>query len=251
MIVYPRKNIFILLSTTLFFYGCSTTLTAPKVNYSSYKINTTPFIDSSYTLMLKPYRDSLNKTMNEVIGFSTNGLTKKQPESGLGNFMVDAIKIMAEKKLKSKIDAAFVNFGGIRTYIPRGDVTVGKIFELMPFDNIIVVQTLSGNQLISFLNIACEKGGWPVSYGLTYSIKDKKLSEVLINNKPIDLNASYIIANSDYIANGGDNCEVLKAIPKQSLNYLIRDALLDYTKLLTAEGKPINANIENRVTYAK
>lgn len=250
MTAYKKILFYNLFYFILFFSACSTII-PPQVNYSSYKVNTTAFADSSYNLMLKPYRDSLNKSMNEIIGFSTNGLSKRQPESGLGNFMVDAIKTMAEKKMNKKIDAAFVNFGGIRTYIPRGDVTMGKIFELMPFDNVIVVQNLTGNQLITFLNLACEKGGWPVSEGLTYTIKDKKLGDVLINNKPLEQNATYVIANSDYIANGGDNCEVLKAIPQQNLNYLIRDALIDYTKLLTAEGKPINANIENRVTYAK
>jgi len=250
MTSYKQKTLVNLLLFIAFFSAC-TTSPPPQVNYSTYKVNTTANLDSSYNVMLKPYRDSLNKSMNEVIGFSTNGLTKKQPESVLGNFMTDAIKVMAEKKFNKKIDAAFLNFGGIRSYIPKGEVTVGKIFELMPFDNVVVIQNLKGSELIVFLNRVCEKGGWPVSEGLTYSIKDKKLGEVFINNKPLEPNTTYSIANSDYIANGGDNCEMLKTIPKQNLNYLMRDALLEYTKLLTAEGKPINAKIENRVVYAK
>ena len=247
---FKQKKLVILITFITLFSYCTTT-PLPLVNYTSYKITTTANADSSYILMLRPYKDSLDKTMNEVIGFSTNGLTKKQPESVLGNFMTDAIKTMTEKKFNTKIDAAFLNFGGIRSYIPKGEVTIGKIFELMPFDNVVVVQVLKGSELISFLNRVCEKGGWPVSEGLTYSIKDKKLGEVFINNKPLEPTAIYKIANSDYIANGGDNCEMLKLIPKQNLNYLMRDALLEYTKLLTAAGKPINATIENRVVYAK
>ena len=158
---------------------------------------------------------------------------------------------MAEKKFNKKINAAFINFGGIRSYIPKGDITVGKIFELMPFDNLVVLQDLTGLQLKLFLARVCEKGGWPVSIGLTYSIKDKKLGDALIDDKPIDDTAIYTIANSDYIANGGDNCDMLKTIAKQNINYLMRDALIEYVKLQTAESKPINAKIENRVVYAK
>lgn len=229
--------------------GCKT---APlRATYKSYKINTQPSDDNAYARMLSVYKDSLNKSMNEVIGFSINGLTKKQPEGVLGNFMTDAFKVMAEKKYNKKITAAFVNFGGIRSYLPKGDITVGKIFELMPFDNMIVLQDMTGKQLKDFLNKACEKGGWPVSAGLTYSLKDKKLADVLVDGKPVEETAVYTIANSDYIANGGDNCDMLKSIPKQNINYLMRDALLEYIKLLTQENKTVDAKTENRVVYAK
>ena len=234
---------------TIAFYSCTTK--PPQVNYSTYKIDTQTNVDSSFSKMLLPYRDSMNTAMNTVIGFAVDGLTKKQPESVLGNFMTDAIKTMAEKKFGKKINAAFVNYGGIRSYVPKGDITVGKIFELMPFDNIIVLQELKGFQLKEFLNKVCEKGGWPVSKGLTYSMKDKKLVDVFVDEKPVEDNTVYIIANSDYIANGGDDCAMLKNIPKQTVYYLMRDALLDYTKLQTQEGKPITAKIENRVVYAK
>ncbi len=245
-----KKSKFVLLFTTLFLaIGCS--IKPPQVNYSNYKIDTQSNIDSTYIKLLMPYKDSLDKSMNEVIGFSVYGLFKKQPESTVGNFMTDAIKLMAEKKYNKKVDAAFVNFGGIRSYIPKGDITVGKIFELMPFDNLVVLQELSGIKLKAFINRVCEKGGWPVSQGLTYVIKDKTAIEILINGIPINDNTVYTIANSDYIANGGDNCDMLKNIPKQNINYLMRDALIEYTRLKTAEGKPIDAKLENRVIYGK
>lgn len=222
-----------------------------KVSYDSYKISNNNTESSKINDLLKPYKDSLSSIMNEVIGFSINGLTKKQPESVLGNFMTDAFKKMVEEKFKKNIDAAFVNFGGIRSYIPKGDVTIGKMFELMPFENTIVLQKLTGSQLKLFLNKVCEKGGWPVSVGLTYSIKDKKLFEVFVNEKKVVDDEIYTIANSDYIAGGGDNCDMLKALPKENLNYLMREALIDYTKKLTKENKTVDAKTENRVVYAK
>ena len=220
------------------------------VSYSGYKIGNTATKDTALTILIAPYKDSINKSMNITLGFSTNGLTKKQPESGLGNFMTDAMKTMAEKKFNTHIDAAFVNYGGIRSYLPKGDITVGKIFELMPFDNLIVLQAVKGDSLLSFLNAIAEKNGWPVS-GITFSIKDKKATSILVDGKPLDTNATYTIANSDYIANGGDNTTMLKIFSQKNIGYLLRDALIAYTQLLTDKGQSIDVKTEKRIVYAR
>ena len=77
--------------------------------------------------------------------------------------MTNAMKIMAEKKFETHVDAAFINYGGIRSYLPKGDITIGRIFELMPFDNLIVLQEIKGDTLLSFLNFIAERNGWPIS----------------------------------------------------------------------------------------
>ncbi len=187
--------------------------------------------------------------MNAVIGFSVYGLSKKQPESNIGNFMSNAMLAMATEKFKTKVDAAFVNYGGIRSYVPKGDITPGKIYELMPFDNMIVLQKISGATLQEFLNHIASRNGWPVA-GISFGIKEKQAVNVLINNQPLNLNATYTIANSDYVANGGDNCEMLKKIPQQNINLIFREALIDYVKQQTALGNSIDAKTENRIVYA-
>jgi len=219
------------------------------INYKDYKIENNRKTDSVFVQFLAPYADSIHHSMQMVIGFSLNGMTKKQPESNLGNFMADCMKQMAERKFNKKIDAAFVNYGGIRNYIPKGDVTIGAMFELMPFDNLIVLQEISGKILQQFLNKTAEKGGWPLS-GITMGIKDKKAVNVLVNNKPLDESATYIIANSDYIANGGDDCMMLKGIKTESLGYIFRDALIEYAMLFTQQSKSIDVKTENRIVFA-
>lgn len=243
-----RFKIILLASLTIFV----STAIAQKlaVSYTSYKIGNTVTKDTALTILIAPYKDSINKSMNITLGFSTKGLTKKQPESGLGNFMTDAMKTMAEKKFNNHIDAAFVNYGGIRSYLPKGDITVGKIFELMPFDNLIVLQAVKGDSLLSFLNAIAEKNGWPVS-GITFSIKDKKATNILVDGKPLDTNATYTIANSDYIANGGDNTTMLKIFSQKNIGYLLRDALIAYTQLLTDKGQSIDVKPEKRIVYAR
>jgi 2',3'-cyclic-nucleotide 2'-phosphodiesterase (5'-nucleotidase family) len=80
-------------------------------------------------------------------------------------------------------------------------------------------------------------------------IKDKKPEQILIDGKPIDDDATYTVANSDYIANGGDDCDMLRDVPQINKGYLLRDALIAFTKQITQQGKPIDWKIEGRVTY--
>jgi 2',3'-cyclic-nucleotide 2'-phosphodiesterase (5'-nucleotidase family) len=232
----------------VFAASCSTTQQPTSILYKDYRIDTKETkVDSSLVKMLQPYTISLNASMDKVIGFTNNTLSAKQPESGLGNLMADCMKTMAEKKFNRKIDAGFMNQFGIRTSIPKGNITVGKIFELMPFDNLIVLQEIKGTVLKQFLERIASYGGWPVSAGVKMSIRDKKLVDVTINGKQLDENSTYVIANSDYVAGGGDNCEMLRNIPQISKGYLYRDALLEFVGNFTQQGKPIDYTIENRV----
>jgi len=218
------------------------------VSYSGYPIDGNIKKDSTINAFLAKYRDSVSKTMNNVIGFSVSGMSKHQPESGLGNFMTDALKTIGEKIFQQKVDAAFVNYGGVRSYIPKGNITVGSIFEIMPFDNLMVLQKVRGDSLISFLNHIAERNGWPLS-GITMGIKEKKAVNIMVGDRSIVADSIYTIANSDYIANGGDNTNMLKVFPKINKGILIRDVLIDYVKMLTEKGNSIDVKTEKRIEY--
>lgn len=225
----------------------SSTPATVNLNYNDYRITKEQKVDSSFISFLKPYSDSVNNSMNKVIGFATVAMYKKQPESIEGNFMADAMLTMAREKFNRRVDASFINYGGIRSHIPKGDVTMGNIFEIMPFDNLIVLQELKGSVVKEFLDLVASREGWPCA-GITYQIQNKKAINILIDGKPIDDNAVYVIANNDYVANGGDDAFMLKVIKPINIGYLFRDALIEYTIRLTKQGKPINGSLTNRVT---
>jgi len=227
-------------------YSFSQTAT---IDFQDYQIDNQSKVDSNVLLMLNPYKNSIQHSLSAVIGFSIKGLTKRQPESALGNFMADAMKAMAEKKFNKKIDIAFVNYGGIRSYLPKGDITTGMIYELMPFDNLIVLQEMKGEVLQKFLDKMAARDGWPVS-GLQMGIKDKKAVHIVIGNQPFSKTTTYLVANSDYIANGGDDCDMLRSIKQININYLFREALIEYVLSMTKQGKSIDTATENRIVYA-
>jgi 2',3'-cyclic-nucleotide 2'-phosphodiesterase (5'-nucleotidase family) len=120
----------------------------------------------------------------------------------------------------------------------------------MPFDNLLILQKMSGVQLQQLLDLTALRGGWPLA-GITMEIKDKKAVNIKVGGQPLDMTATYTIANSDFVANGGDDASFLRAIPQITNGYLMRDALLDYIKKLKADGKNISARVENRVKYAQ
>jgi 2',3'-cyclic-nucleotide 2'-phosphodiesterase (5'-nucleotidase family) len=222
---------------------------ASAVEYKNYPVLRQDITDSSLLKLLKPYSDSVNKIMGKVIGFATMPLYEKQPESALGNFMADAMKLMAEKKFGRSIDAAVINSGGIRSSIPKGDITIKNAYEVMPFDNLIVLQELKGSVLRKFLDHSANKGGWGVS-GIKMQIRDHRADSVFLNGKLLDDNATYVIALTDYVAGGGDYSEMLKNIPVINIGYLYRDAIIEYIQGFTTQGKPVSATIENRVINA-
>ena len=239
------------LCTIVCFLSCKTIYQPQSVTYAAYRLNQANKQDSNLIILLQPYADSVNKSMNTIIAVAGSELEKKQPEGTLGNVMVDAMLAKAKEVYKLPVQAAFINYGGIRlTSVPAGNITRGKVFELAPFDNDIVIQKLNGKVLQEFLNHISGRGGWPAA-GITWQIKNKIAVNVLVNGQPIGETTEYNIAMVDYVANGGDDCTMLRGIPQQSAGLVLRDALIAYFIDQTREGKKIAAKIENRVTNAE
>jgi 2',3'-cyclic-nucleotide 2'-phosphodiesterase (5'-nucleotidase family) len=230
------------------FFSCKTVYLPQKATYYDYSISSQKKQDEAVLSILKPYSDSINKTMNLVIAEAATTLEKKQPNGDLGIVLVDAVKEMATIKYNTKVDAAFMNNGGIRIpTVPKGNITVGKVYEIMPFDNLVVLQKVNGKIFKEFLNLIAKRGGWPVS-GITFTITNGIANNVLVDGVALDDNKIYTIANSDYIANGGDDCEMLKHIPQQNQNILMRDLFIDYFKQQTKRGIKIAASTDsNRI----
>ena len=204
--------------------------------------------DSGFVKMLAPYKEKMDLQMDVVIGHADTMLTKMQPECTLGNFLADA-QLLAAKKIEKDVVAAVANYGGIRIpYITAGPITLGKIYELMPFDNMLVIAEIPGDVMKHFCDHIARAKGWPVS-NIKFDIVGKEARRIYINNKPLDEHATYKIAVNDYMATGGDNCDFLVPLKKETTNIFVRDALIEYVKDLEKENKPLHPKLENRLQY--
>ncbi|MDB5251922.1 MAG: hypothetical protein JWP27_1091 [Flaviaesturariibacter sp.] len=239
-----------LFAAGLFLSSCRSAQVPTGAAYHDYRVTDSVGRDTVLSALLAPYRDSVNRSMNDIVGYLDAPLEKKSPQGSLGDFMADALFYMAKEKFGLQPDVAVVNSGGIRlTQVPAGAITRGRIFELMPFDNLVVVQRVKGDVLEQFLNLAASGGGWPLA-GVKMGIRDKKAVDIMIGGQPLDRQKTYLLVNSDYVASGGDNAAMLKAIPQQNIGYLMRDALLDYIRAQQAAGHHISIPTETRV-YAQ
>jgi 2',3'-cyclic-nucleotide 2'-phosphodiesterase (5'-nucleotidase family) len=203
--------------------------------------------DKNYEAYLLPTKQKIDAEMNEVIGQATESMRARKPESLLSNFSADVYRQAASDYLKEKVDLSVVNLGGLRTEVPAGNITVRKVFELMPFENELVILWLKGDKLSDLLNGFASIGGQGVS-GLHMEISNGKAVNVTINGKPLDTNKLYTIATNDYLAVGNDNMLPL-AMNEKRLNtgLKIRNVLMDYIKSETKKGNKIQSKLDGRI----
>ncbi len=223
---------------------------AQQVQSTYYSMDSLRTGDPTIEALIAPYRSQLEEKMNVVIGSSTVEMLKAQPESTLGNFTADAILGSARSKHEGKIDFAMSNYGGLRIpVLAAGDITVGNMYELMPFDNMLVLVELTGTEVRQLMDHSIAKGGWPVSEEVSVVVDTvaRKASSIQISEKALDDAATYSVLVSDYMANGGDDCVFLKDQPRTKLHYLFRDALIDHVKAVTAEEQVFTPVLEGRM----
>jgi len=229
--------------------ACSTKYALVKSNREEYNINNSLAVDSTIIKTYLPYKAELDKEMNQVIGYTDVTLTKSSnlPESVLGNFFADAVLNQA-KRIEPNIDFAIpTTNGGLRNDIAKGEITVSKVFELMPFENETVIFTLKGSDVLDVLKFIASSGGQPVA-GVKMKIDNKLPKDIFIGDKAFDVNKNYVVLTSDYIASGGDGTTGFsKPIAKKVLGLKVRDALLQEIKQLNANGKRVNTTLDGRI----
>jgi 2',3'-cyclic-nucleotide 2'-phosphodiesterase (5'-nucleotidase family) len=245
-----KNKIYILAISILFLSACKTKYAVTKTNREEYKITNDVQVDSTIIKTYLPYQIKVEEEMNEVIGYTDVLLSKSstKPESVLGNFFADAV-FNQVKKLVPNVDFVFPSTkGGLRNDIAKGPIVVSNIFELMPFENQLVLYHLKGEDVLKVITYIAASNGQPIS-GLKFNIKDKMPENIYINNKTFDVKKAYWVVVSDYIASGGDGAVGFATpIAKQNVGLLVRDALLKEVKEIQATGKKVNAKLDERIT---
>ena len=176
--------------------------------------------------------------MNTPISYSPETYKKNDGElnSTLSNMFADATYEISNpvfnKMSGENIDIVLLNNGGIRSIISKGNISEKTAFELMPFENSIVVLELSGLSIIKMIDYLRKvKLQHPIS-GLQITLNnDYSVNEVKINGVSIENEKKYYVATTDYLLEGGDKMYFLAETTKTTdINYKMRDILIDYFK---------------------
>lgn len=223
-----------------------------KTDVTSVKINSEQPTSIQAASLIKPYKEELDAEMNEVLVISAEEFPKEKgkSETKLGNLVADLSLEVANGLYKPtdnhNIDFCLLNFGGLRTSLPKGEITRGKVFELMPFENELVVVTITKENLNSLIEYLKKSGGQPISGGLSISFGEP-ITEVVedwVANEHIK------VLTSDYLANGGDNMNFfLNPIKTEPVGIKLRDAIIQYCKEQNKQGKQLVGKLDGRITF--
>lgn len=186
-----------------------------------------------------PYRNHINKDLDNVLAYAPETLDKSKGElqTTIGNLMADMTVEMGnpifQTRHKKNIDICILNHGGIRSILPKGNVTTRTAFEIMPFENSLIIVALKGAQIREMAEyILREKKPHPLN-GLKIVADKTSLSikSLTVNGQSLDEAKTYYVATSDYLSNGGDKMDFFKkAVQSFEMDYKLRNLMIDYFK---------------------
>ena len=220
----------------LVFISCKAPISYNKIEGEQIAITDSLPADQSIESFIKPYRDHVNSSLDNILSYSVDTYSKSDGylNTAIGNFIADAMYEQSNPIFKKRsgedIDFVLLNHGGIRAIISKGNITTRTAFEIMPFENSIVVAKLKGEQIKELLDyLSRAKRAHPVSKIKIVLDADGGLKEATINGNMIDYNKTYNVLTNDYLFNGGDRMDFFKKRDTvYVLDYKIRNALIDY-----------------------
>ncbi|WP_293040432.1 5'-nucleotidase C-terminal domain-containing protein [Paraburkholderia sp.] len=189
--------------------------------------------DSEIDAFVQNYEKLAAPMAGEVVGKISEPLdTTRSPagESTLGDVIADAYLFgTSDASFDKPAQIAFTNSGGLRSDLKELDVTLGELYNVLPFSNSVVLMDLTGIQLLRLLEQQWEKPQYSgngrvlqVSDGFTYTWAKSKpagaapgegervvTGSMKLNGAPIEMDKIYRVAVNDYLAAGGSNFTVL------------------------------------------
>lgn len=235
--------------------GCQRAVYVPKAHFApvtSQPVGRAQPEDPAIAALIAPYHDKVTAQMGEVLGTAPLPLVKgagpRPGESTLINFVTDLQRVRASQVLGEPVPLGVMTNGGLRAGLPAGPVTLGAVFELMPFENELVVLDAPGPVVQQLFDYAAYVR-MAVS-GATYAIgADGHPSDIRIGNQRFDpaQDRTWPIAISDYLASGGDKMTFFKSLAPRHTHVLLRTAIADHIRALTKAGQPVTATVEGRV----
>jgi 2',3'-cyclic-nucleotide 2'-phosphodiesterase (5'-nucleotidase family) len=173
--------------------------------------------DAAVAAAVAGYAARLGERMREPVGTAGVDLdgakdATRSRETNLGDLVADVMREAAGA------DVALVNGGTIRAGIPAGAVTVGGIYDVLPFDNWLISFALTGRELRAALETGVSRvevrdGGFPQVSGMRFLFDPRKpvggrILSVEVGGAPLDEARTYVLATHDFLAAGGDGYAV-------------------------------------------
>ncbi|HDZ14464.1 hypothetical protein LCGC14_1690540 [marine sediment metagenome] len=229
---------FVIFFTFLVVSACSDTSTLTKIEGEQIGITSALSTKDSIEKFVAPFRARIDEVLDSTLAYAPLTLSKTDGpyNTSEGNLLADIVYSEANPIFNSRthtnIDFVLLNHGGIRSSISKGKVSSRSAYEVMPFENAIVVAKLSGKSVKDLVMYLRDYGRpHPISGLKVVLDKNGNIQSIRIQGLPLDEKRTYNVATSDYLLTGGDDMVFFAdALQVTRVDYKVRNALIDYFK---------------------
>ncbi|WFO16311.1 5'-nucleotidase C-terminal domain-containing protein [Cellulophaga baltica 4] len=230
------KQIVIIITITCFFSCKQEKPVLTEISGKQIAVSDTLIATDSIEAFVAPYRNRINEILDSTIAYAPKDITKNDGilNTTAGNLMADAVLELAGPIFKSRtgssLDFVLLNHGGIRSIISAGNVSARTAYEIMPFENTIVVVGLKGDAILEMVDYLIKaKRPHPLAGIQIILNKDDTINTIKIQGEDFDENKTYYVGTSNYLVNGGDRMDFFKKkLTFTETDYLIRNIMIDY-----------------------
>jgi 2',3'-cyclic-nucleotide 2'-phosphodiesterase/3'-nucleotidase len=178
--------------------------------------------DANMLVIYEKYNEELDPVLGKILGKTTVDLghDRYAGPSLLGEWVCEIMKD------KAGVQIAMTNGGGLRTDVPAGEITAGKLYEVMPFDNTLYTMKLSGADVkddIGWVQIA----GVRVTYNPGAEAGNRITSMILEDGTPVEMGNYYTVVTNDFMFTGGDKYDFENSKDGLDTFVPIRDAMME------------------------
>ncbi len=209
--------------------------------------------------LARPLEEIRNRVVAEAAA-PINGErdTCRVQECEMGNLVADA---MLARVADQGVQIAIANSGGLRASIDVGEVTMGEVLTVLPFQNTLSTFEISGQVVIDALENGVSQveevaGRFPQVAGLKFTwdpaaaANQGRVSEVLVASAdgyvPLDPAARYLVVTNNYVRNGGDGYRMFAGEDKNAYDF--GPDLADVTAEFLAANAPYRPYVDGRIT---
>ncbi len=213
-----------------FTFDYDNNLVAVEPNVQSFLgIEKTLPIDKNVETLIAAHNTELAPLMGVVVTSLKEKLShddKNTAVTPLGVVVTETMRKIAGTQI------GLTNGGGIRRSLEKGDVTVGDMYEILPFDNTLVTLDVKGSDLYTIIEHGINTKGfaWGQYAGIKvwYDAQTGKVSSIRLNDgTKIDLDKYYSVVINDFMLTGGDGYNFSNAKNVVNTNVVMRDAMAE------------------------
>jgi 2',3'-cyclic-nucleotide 2'-phosphodiesterase (5'-nucleotidase family) len=198
--------------------------------------------DPALVKVIEPLKAEIKATFDLVIAHAPKGLMRAAgKENQLGYWVTDAMRLRASALLGVPVKVGYTNSGGLRANIRPGAVKVADIYEVMPFENELMVAEVTGAELVRMVREAVLRRAVEPMSGVKVatagSVEDPQLLVTWEDGSAIGPDEVVKLATSDYLLASSDVLK--KARNPVTTGITLRQVLLDVCRVMEGQGKAI------------